>query len=365
MAHSRSTFLLLLRRALLGINCCVVALLWGCAASAYINPSHLPLLGVVGLLFPFCLLLVLATLVVSLLMAPRLAIVPAIGLLVCSATLRAYFPINLPHEAPQGSTKVVTYNVAGFALSHTDSTGRNDLMDYLLSARADILCLQESNGAVCRHYPVSRMLRDLREEYPHVDTTDVLSNVYTVASRRYPIVRKEGVCRHGNNGASAFYLLRAPGDTLLVVNCHLESMHLSLTDRAQYAAAVRAPEEAAIDSGARLLVTKIARASVVRAQQAQAVAAYVEQRSHLTTLVCGDFNDSPVSYTRNRIARTLHDAYARSGTGLGRSFRRDAIFVRIDHILSSPTLRAYGAKVDTHAPYSDHAPLSAYFTEER
>ena len=162
------------------------------------------------------------------------------------------------------------------------------------------------------------------------------------------------------NGSAVFLLLMAPGDTLRVVNCHLESMHLTPDDRAKYHRMVRAPETSDVDGSSRLLVSKISRAAVERARQADLVARYVERHREAGLLVCGDFNDTPISYTRRRIARGLTDAFRASGRGIGRSFNRDAIYVRIDHILCSKDWKPYGCHVDRSAAASDHYPVVAY-----
>lgn len=114
--------------------------------------------------------------------------------------------------------------------------------------------------------------------------------------------------------------------------------------------------------GIRQLVPKIAEATVARAVQADSVARYVSaHRRGRSAIVCGDFNDTPISYSRHRMAEGLTDAYVATGQGVGRSFNRDAIFVRIDNMFCSPDLRPYGACVDKSIAVSDHYPLYCNF----
>lgn len=61
------------------------------------------------------------------------------------------------------------------------------------------------------------------------------------------------------------------------------------------------------------------------------------------------------------MAEGLTDAYVATGQGVGRSFNRDAIFVRIDNMFCSPDLRPYGACVDKNIVVSDHYPLYCNF----
>ncbi|MCI5757712.1 MAG: AP endonuclease, partial [Bacteroidales bacterium] len=61
----------------------------------------------------------------------------------------------------------------------------------------------------------------------------------------------------------------------------------------------------------------------------------------------------------------LRDAYAATGRGIGRSFNRDAIYVRIDHMFCSSSLRPYDAHIDRQATASDHYPLVCHFVCRR
>ena len=46
-----------------------------------------------------------------------------------------------------------------------------------------------------------------------------------------------------------------------------------------------------------------------------------------------------------------------SGNGLGRTFNKNAMIVRIDHVLCSDRFKAYGFEVDSSVGISDHNPV--------
>ena len=57
-----------------------------------------------------------------------------------------------------------------------------------------------------------------------------------------------------------------------------------------------------------------------------AVEDYLAQHKDKPVILCGDFNDTPISYTRHRVASLgLTDAFREAGQGFGFSFRRNAI----------------------------------------
>ena len=348
----------LYKKLVAGVAWFATAALWACAASTFVSPAHCRFLGVVGLAFPFFLAGTLFALALTLLVSQRHAWIPLIGLAVAFPAIRTYCPLNFAASPPEGCLKVLTYNTANFGGNATDEAGRNAVAAYMAGSGADIVCFQEGSTTPPSVY-TEKILPTVRPSLPYADTVNIGNNILGCFSR-FPIVGKQLLCSNVTNGSTVFLLLMAPGDTLRVVNCHLESMHLTPDDRAKYHRMVRAPETSDVDGSSRLLVSKISRAAVERARQADLVARYVERHREAGLLVCGDFNDTPISYTRRRIARGLTDAFRASGRGIGRSFNRDAIYVRIDHILCSKDWKPYGCHVDRSAAASDHYPVVAY-----
>lgn len=349
----------ILQKVTVAIAWIAVALLWACALSVYVSPVHCRWLGVFTLGFPFFLLGVLLVWPFVLLFARRRWWVPLLGLTLCFFTIRTYYPINIPSSPPKGCIKVLSYNTCGFAGLKTDSQGCYAVAEYLARSQADIICLQEAGYADGRSY--DGIDKRLREAYPNYDTAHISMNTLSVLTR-YRVLRHHVICQNGLNGAVEFTLLPASGDTIHLINCHLYSMHISPGERATYANLVTSSEKVEDPEGtSRMLLSKISHASVERARQADELAEYLKQLEGRNVILCGDFNDSPVSYTHHRIASCgLTDAFASAGNGLGRSFNRDAIIVRIDNILHSRHWKAYRCQVDDSNKDSDHYPISCY-----
>ena len=83
-------------------------------------------------------------------------------------------------------------------------------------------------------------------------------------------------------------------------------------------------------------------------------------RDGKTFIVCGDFNDTPISYAHHLFCRRMTDAYRATANGIGRTFNRNAMYVRIDHIFCSEEWKPYACTVDRAAEASDHYPISCY-----
>lgn len=340
-----------------------VAFLWACALSVYFSPARSALAGLLSLAFPCALIAVVGMTLVTLVFSRRHLWVPLLGLALCWGRVRDYVPVNFSSEPPAGAVKVLTYNVHGFS-DHTNTPRLTYFaLEDILTSGADIVCLQEVYYLSSDTATWAAVRERASTVYAHYDTVNISSSMLTVFSH-YPIVGHEPICHDSTNGAAAFKLLLSPVDTLTVVNCHLASMRLSPDEREQYHTIVTNPENT--DSTRHSLsriVRRLVAGNRTRSAQAEAVADYVRRHRGERLIVCGDFNDTPVSYAHHTIASAgLTDAYAATGRGPGRSFNRDAIFVRIDHILMSSRLRPYACRIDNTFRHSDHYPAVCYFT---
>ena len=92
---------------------------------------------------------------------------------------------------------------------------------------------------------------------------------------------------------------------------------------------------------------------------ADTVAQYVEKHRGESLIVCGDLNATPVSYEVRRVKGGLTDCFRAAGNDIGRSFCRDAIVVRIDHMFCSDDWQPAQCRVTPVETYSDHFPLVA------
>lgn len=105
------------------------------------------------------------------------------------------------------------------------------------------------------------------------------------------------------------------------------------------------------------LLRKLAEAVAIRAPQADSVAQAIRRNSSRYVLVCGDFNDSPVSYAHRVIGEGLNDAFVEAGAGPGFTYNQNHLYFRIDHIFASPAFRVLECKVDRSIRASDHYPV--------
>jgi len=145
-----------------------------------------------------------------------------------------------------------------------------------------------------------------------------------------------------------------------VVNNHLESFKLTAEDRSKYTDMITNANFESFEEFSGALQQKLGQAFRIRAKQSETIAAEIRKENGYYTIVCGDFNDTPLSYARNTLKGSLIDAYEESGTGFGISYNQNYFYFRIDHILHSITMDASNCCVDTSIKLSDHYPIYCY-----
>lgn len=340
-----------------------VLLLWLSCALVYISPDKVGYLALLPLAFPLLLIGTGGMVVLLLLFSRKLTWIALLGLLVCLPFVRTYAPINLPSPAPKQSIKVMSWNVFAFwGKDLTRKVGNKTVsptVEYIAEHHPDIVCLQEAYDDTPGF--MRRYLRPaLRPHLPYYSFTRT-GDSGLVCMSHYKIIKKEVITQVHNNGAVAYWMERGQEDTLLVINAHLRSMGLSGTDRKIFHEGVTGKGEKAMLPTFERMIRKLKDATQSRGKMADAVAQFIAQHQHLPLIVCGDFNDTPISYTRYKVAEGLTDAYRSTGNGYGRSFRKDAILVRIDHMLCSKDVRPFGCYIDKGTLRSDHYPIVGHF----
>jgi endonuclease/exonuclease/phosphatase (EEP) superfamily protein YafD len=232
--------------------------------------------------------------------------------------------------------------------------------DYLIDEKADIVCLQEDNDSWRRYCFKQFQERGLQYNDTLVLCNDELSFNCLGIHSKYPIVRRERINYRtiGNNGSAAWWL-KVNEDTVIVVNNHFEGCHLNEDDRRQYRQMLKGDmARDSVRAESQLLMVKLAEANAVRSKQIETVCQYVSQYlGRYPIIVCGDFNDNPISFSRHRMGKMLTDCFVESGRGVGLSYNQKAFSFRIDHIFCSADITPYQCEVDTKMDASDHFPM--------
>ncbi|MBR3759057.1 MAG: endonuclease/exonuclease/phosphatase family protein [Bacteroidaceae bacterium] len=356
-----------LGKVLLAINVLVALLMVLCAFSSYISPYTFPVLSCAGLAFPIFLLLNFLFFAFWLFFNRRYALLPLVVMFVCIGQIRAFLPINISmKQVPDDAIKILSYNVM-FYDSHQPHTEEspNEIVRYIQNSNADIVCLQEAsfNNSNSKKFLSEKVFRKALSTYPYFSFHKEKGSGWVCLSR-FPILSTRSIPYESVGNGTVAYELKVGNDTLLLVNNHLESNKLSIDDRTAYRDMIIDPKEDMVKTTSKMLIGKVADAVSIRASQADSVAKFIQDSKHKYVVVCGDFNDSSLSYAHRVIGKGLNDAFIDTGNGLGVSYNRYGFYFRIDHIMASENLDLFNCTVDNSIKTSDHYPIWCYIKKK-
>ena len=340
-----------------GANLATVIIMLLVGYSDRLNPADHPLLSTMGMAFPFFLLVNIAFLFFWLIFKWRMIWISVLGLVCAYVPINIYMPLNSKQDLPEGALKLVSYNVCAYGGNYKYEQGFETVLKYFVEQEPDIICVQEDVDTWRRY-----VFREYEKHWAYNDTIVICNSVESFNTlgihTRFPIIKRERIEYASLANGSAAWWLKVGKDTLVVVNNHFEGCHLNNDDRAQYRQIIKGelPSDSA-RAESKLLLIKLAEANAKRSNQVRAVLRYVEEHSQYPIIVCGDFNDNPISYSRHAMAEQLTDCFRETGRGIGLSYNQKAFSFRIDHIFCSKQLQPYNCKVDDEMDASDHYPI--------
>lgn len=286
-------------------------------------------------------------------------LIPVTGILLTFGVHRAWFPIAFSvKEMPEKTLSILTYNIQYLEYDFEDNGDNvHPAIRYIQKADADIVCLQEVGDIVLNKIKNKREYRKALKAYPYI-TSGSSEGLYSVIClSKYPFLKRNRIKYESKSNSSFRYSVLVGDDTIKIVNNHLESNKLDPVEKKKYSATLRNRESKNISELAKILGNKVGSATSIRGQQALKVHEAISD-SHSRTIVCGDFNDVPGSYTYRKIRNGLSDAWIEKGFGWGNTFHDNLFLFRIDYILHSKDLECVECRID-RVRYSDHYPLRA------
>ena len=260
--------------------------------------------------------------------------------------------------------KVMSYNVRLFDLYNwtKNKKTRDDLLNFRKNEKPDIISFQEFYADDNNKFiSVDTLKKTLQLPYVNTRYSVTLHKTdhWGIATfSKYPIINTGAVIFNKKSTNSCMYSdIVINSDTIRVYNAHLQSIHFNKEDY-KFISKLENNEDAEEIDGSKKILRRMKRAYVKRSSQADSIHASIN-RSPYPVIVCGDFNDSPSSYTYQTISKNLNDAFMESGNGLGRSYKGEFPSLRIDYLLFSPILRSYNFTTFPDE-YSDHYAISCY-----
>jgi endonuclease/exonuclease/phosphatase (EEP) superfamily protein YafD len=148
-------------------------------------------------------------------------------------------------------------------------------------------------------------------------------------------------------------------DTIRVYNLHLESIRFGDEDMSFYSHLTNpGTETPPLKPGSQKIMWKLKKAFFNRAKQVDILAKDIKNCPY-PVIICGDFNDTPLSYSYNKLVSGLNDAYKSAGYGIfGETYAGKLPAFRIDYIFYCDFFSASGYR-KFEVNLSDHYPIAA------
>ena len=322
--------------------------------SAYLEPSELSsVLMFFGLYFIPILFFNIIIFLIALFRLKSIAFLTLLAMLPTLFYADLFVKFSKEENAPEGEPfKVLTYNVGRMRLSKDGlevAANSARIEDFLKLERPDIVCLQEFSLKNMDAYQSFAPALPFRHEY-------VFGNQYfygNVILSKHPIVDCGTIKFEGSRNMCIWADIEVDGEILRVYNCHLQSSTISFTSLIQ-----RIASKGELSSEIREVHEKLRTSNKLRAQQVEDILAHSRQCDY-PTLICGDFNDTPVSHTYHKLRQGRKDSFAEAGKGFGATYSYLWPLLRIDYILFPKEFSAFQNEIKREQ-FSDHYPVSTF-----
>jgi len=335
--------------------------------ATHVSPATNSWLPFFGLAFPFIFLPTLLFIIFWLLLRSKWLFLSLITILIGINHVRHFYQITIwsnPKSETSVKLKVMSYNVRLFDLYNwvKNEKTRNKIFEVLKREQAQIYCFQEFYYSDESKFTTKdTLLKILPTKYIHEGYTHFVPNgnhYFGLATFSfYPIVKKELMLFENDpNNCVIISDIKIKDDTIRVFNAHLASIRFQKADYEFIGDANTSKLWYPLQPQEQKIYTRLKNAFIHRSSQIEQLDKKVKE-SPFPVLVCGDFNDTPVSYTYRTITRGLNDAFVESGNGIGNTYIGKFPSFRIDYILYSDQLHSYDFKT-LPEELSDHHAIS-------
>lgn len=364
------------RRVFVVLNIITVILFLLACANAFMHPGRWWVISLLGLIFPLLLLLLFLFFVVGLFVPGwrRWALISLLALIIGWPNIHSFLAFHVSGAFHSGKSpgvlRIMTWNVRSFDEFTTKKKGASGhlprMLQFIGGQRPDVLCIQEfiNSDLPADSCNVHYIQERLRLPY-YFFSKDYINKgakyeAGVIIFSRYPIVDTTVMAYSRPDGFHSTESLISADihmgkDTIRVYTTHLQSV-LFHSKEFHDLEIIRNVDDSIL-MASKSIAKKLGYAFRHRGDQAEEVRAQLD-KSPYPSIICGDFNDVPNSYTYFTIRKDWQDAFIKKGFGIGRSYKFISPTLRIDYILASPAFNILQCR-RYPLPWSDHNPVVA------
>ena len=330
--------------------------------ASYIPPGKAWPIAFFGLAFIPLFIINFSVFIFWVLVRIRYSSIPFIALLISSPVFFNVFAFHFSNSkvSETRGIKLMSYNVRNFDLynwEHNRDT-KSSIYKMMVDIQPDILCFQEfyssdKDKGWTNERDISKLLK-LPDHYFSISNTVNKFNHWGLCTySRYPIIASGTVGKRGVNINACIYTdIKTQSGVIRVYNVHLQSFHLNYKDYETIG--FENNEGLNIDAG-KSIFSKMKKTYITKGAQVQVIAEHIRS-SPYPVFICGDFNDTPSSFSYNLLRENLNDAFLENSWGIGYTYDYWLPGFRIDYLLIDQRWKSTGFKV-IDKNLSDHFPV--------
>ena len=251
------------------------------------------------------------------------------------------FSTGFAKQKQDSNLRIMSWNVEHFdILEHkTHPEKKQQMLDLIKDYQPDIATFQEMVGSDNVAKAIN-YIPDITEQAAFTDYNysynpkldfDGQHHFGIITFSKYPIINKKTMSYYPNDYNSIFQYtdIVKGADTFRVFNIHLQSLKFSATNL-QYIEKPTITDDGDLKKS-RSLISKLKKGFLKRKIQSERIKEEMD-KSPYPVIVCGDFNDVPNSYAYTTIGKGMQNAFAKKGSGIGRTYSGISPTLRIDNI---------------------------------
>lgn len=312
----------------------------------YFHPEESGVISVISLAAPIYFLLhIIFTLYWIFRRKKVRAILSVILFTGCLFPLNKYYVVKFKRTYEQKRNERAFIHVVTYNTSNLDS---QSIVDSVKSLKPDILCIQE----FAQDTTYNRWNGIMKGSSTVLPEDLFACAVFT----KYPIIN-QGEVPSLNRATAIWVDILLPSDTVRVVNVHLNSTRIN-GEETSYINSHKYIFDNNREEKFKEIVVRLRDNNIGRAYQADSLSAFLKASPH-PLIVCGDFNDIPLSYTYRNVRGDLKDCFSEAATGYDYTFSAFFRMLRIDNIFVSGEFHVETYNVRYDLKESDHYPVVA------
>jgi endonuclease/exonuclease/phosphatase family metal-dependent hydrolase len=318
-------------------------------AACYINPSTYWIFQLFGLFFPIIFTVNIFIVIILFMIKSKTAYFNLSIFIISVFFAGRFFQFSGSATESENVLKIISYNVHDFKNIDNYKTTYDEIADFLFAEDADIICLQEyvSNNKKLNKY---KALQKLYQKYKYASDNYGGQKIFS----KYPFEKQQKFNLAGS--CVVFADININGKIVRTYSCHLQSNNFNPDGTQQRLTS----ENANYKNELKRIVVNLRNAFIKRSKQVELIAEEISKSSYLA-IVCGDFNDTPMSYSYQKIKGKMNDAFIEAGSGMSNTYKKLFSFLRIDYIFIDKNISTMEYKVAKEIKYSDHYPVIVKF----